>query len=128
MRALLDTSVFLWSDLEPERLSAAARSIIRTGDNDLFLSAVSAWEVAIKYDKGHLRLPENPRQYVPTRILLDRLEPLPIDIAHALLAGALPAIHKDPFDRLLVAQSQLERLPVLTSDPRIAAYGVEVIW
>lgn len=128
MRALLDTNAFLWSNIEPGRLSATAKTFIKRGDNELFLSAVVVWEVAIKYAKGHLRLPENPDEYVSRRIFLDRLQSLRIDTVHALRAGSLLPIHRDPFDRLLVAQSQLENLPILTSDARIAAYGVEVIW
>ncbi len=128
MRALLDTNVFLWSDLEQQRLSRTARDFIRDGTNDLILSAATAWEIAIKHAKGQLELPEHPEPYLALRIALDRLEPLPIGLSHAIRAGALPPIHRDPFDRLLVAQSQLEDLPILTPDPNIAQYAVSVIW
>jgi PIN domain nuclease of toxin-antitoxin system len=128
LRALLDTSVFLWSDLEQQRLSPTAREFIADGTNDLVLSAATAWEIAIKHAKGQLELPEIPESYVVLRIGLDGLDPLPIEISHAIRAGTLPPIHRDPFDRLLVAQSQLENLPILTSDPNIARYGVSVIW
>lgn len=128
MRALLDTNVFLWSDLEQQRLSPSARNFIGDVTNDLVLSAATAWEVAIKHAKRQLELPENPEAYLASRIALDGLDPLPIALSHALRAGMLPPIHRDPFDRLLVAQSQLENIPILTSDPNIARYRVSVIW
>lgn len=128
MRILLDTSAFLWSNIEPARLSSRAASLIQDGANDLVLSAVSAWEVAIKHRLGQLELPQEPGPYVSSRIVLDRLSALPIEISHALQVSALPLLHRDPFDRLLIAQAQLERLPILTSDPNITRYDVEVIW
>jgi PIN domain nuclease of toxin-antitoxin system len=128
LRALLDTHAFLWGNLEPERLSERAADFIRDGDNELVLSAVSAWEIVVKHAKGQLQLPEAPDAYVTRRVGLDQLHPLPIAIDHALRAGSLPPIHRDPFDRLLVAQSQLEDIPILTSDPNIARYDVRTIW
>jgi len=128
VRALLDTNVFLWSNIEPARLSAAVRRFVEERANELVLSAVSAWEIAIKHAKGQLNLPEDPERYVSSRITMDALNPLPVQIIHALRAGALPPIHRDPFDRLLIAQAQLEGLPILTSDPNIARYDIEVIW
>ena len=128
MRVLLDTNVFLWSNEDPDRLSSTARELVEDSTNYVFLSAVSAWEIAIKYEKGSLKLPEPAHQFVIDRVFRLRLQPLNIELPHALRAGSLPPIHRDPFDRLLVAQSQLEGLPILTSDARIAAYGVEVIW
>jgi len=128
VRVLLDTNAFIWWNLDAGKLSRPAFAAIDATNNEIFLSAVSAWEIAIKYAKGLLTLPEEPRVFVPACIADDGLSPLPVEVTHALQAGALPRIHKDPFDRLLVAQSQLEGLPILTSDARIAAYGVEVIW
>jgi len=96
--------------------------------NDLVLSAATAWEIAIKHANGQLELPDRPEAYVALRMGLDDLDPLPIELSHALRAGTLPPIHRDPFDRLLVAQSQLEELPILTPDPNIARYRVSVIW
>ena len=129
MRALLDTHAFLWFNFDDMRLSRRVRTLVSDGDNDLFVSSVSAWEIAIKY--ALKRLPEvtqPPESYVPLRLAYYGFLPLDIGIAHALRAGALPLLHRDPFDRLLVAQAQLEGLPILTSDPNIARYGVEVIW
>ena len=128
MRALFDTHTFLWFTTELERVSTEARRIIEDGSNTVFLSVASAWEIAIKHEKGSLTLPEPAHEFVINRIFRLRLQPLNIEMGHALRAGSLPSHHRDPFDRLLVAQSQLEGLPILTSDPRIVAYGVETIW
>jgi len=128
VRALFDTHTFLWFTTELERVPASARDIIEDGSNYIFLSAASAWEIAIKHDRGRLKLPEPAHEFVINRIFRLSLQPLNIEMSHALRAGSLPRIHRDPFDRLLVAQSQLENLPILTSDPTIARYGVSVIW
>ena len=128
MRALLDTQVFIWSNTLDPRLSPAARDILDDGANDIYLSAVTAWEIAIKYARGRLPLPEPPQEYVEKRLAIEDLIPLAIDLPHALAVGDLPAIHNDPFDRLLIAQAQVEQLPILTSDANIARYDVEVIW
>jgi PIN domain nuclease of toxin-antitoxin system len=128
VRALLDTHAFIWSETDDPRLSRVAKSFIKDESNDLLLSAVSVWEIAIKFARGRLPLPEEPAPYVNRRMRLLRAESLPIEFLHALEAGTLPAHHNDPFDRLLIAQALVERLPVLTSDPHFARYGVEVIW
>ena len=128
MRAILDTHTFLWWNLDDPRLSQTAHEVIATGENDLFLSAASAWEIAIKTARGRLILPEAPDRYVANRMLLHRLQPLPIQLSHALHVFNLPGLHQDPFDRLLIAQSQLENLPLLTVDPEISRYEVSIIW
>jgi PIN domain nuclease of toxin-antitoxin system len=128
MRALLDTQSFLWWNLNDERLSKKAREFISDGRNELFLSAVSAWEVAIKTARGALILPEPPDRYISSRLRLHQLHALPIQLSHALQVYHLPDIHRDPFDRLLVAQSQLEQLPLITADPEIIRYDVTVLW
>ena len=112
----------------PERLSPSARHLVQTGSTDLLLSAASAWEIAIKYALGKLRLPARPSDYVPSRLQQTRTAALPITHDHALRSGELPPHHRDPFDRLLIAQAQVERLPFLTADRHLAAYDVEVIW
>ena len=89
---------------------------------------MAAWEIAVKHAKGHLDLPISAEEYVLTRVGREGFRPLAIEVSHALHAGHLPPIHNDPFDRLLIAQAQLERLPILTSDANIARYDVEVIW
>jgi PIN domain nuclease of toxin-antitoxin system len=128
VKALLDTHTFLWWNMGDERLSAQARKFIADGQNQLFFSAVSAWEIAIKTGKGRLVLPDDPERYVAERLVLHRIIPLPIQLSHALHVFNLPEYHLDPFDQMLVAQSQLEKLPILTADPNIARYEVEVIW
>jgi len=128
MRALLDTHAFIWWYSDDPRLNATARAVISDSANDIFVSAVTAFEIATKYALGRLPLPEPPREYALKRMGRHGFQPLAIDLAHGLHVASLPFLHRDPFDRLLVAQSQLEDMPILTSDTRIAAYGVEVIW
>jgi PIN domain nuclease of toxin-antitoxin system len=128
VKALLDTHTFLWWNLDDPQLSAMARAFISDGGNEIFVSAASAWEIAIKHGKGRLVLPEPPERYVANRLVHFRFVALPIQISHALRVASLPPIHDDPFDRLLVAQSQMEGLPILTADPEIARYAVTVLW
>jgi PIN domain nuclease of toxin-antitoxin system len=109
-------------------LSAAARAIISDGSNELFLSAASAWEIAIKAARGSLILPEPPWKYVSSRLHQHHFKPLPIQISHALQVYNLPEYHRDPFDRLLIAQGQPEELPILTTDTEIARYEIKVLW
>ena len=127
MRVLLDTQCFLWMAAAPERLSRRARSIAEDADNELLLSAASAWEIAIKHGLGKLQLPEPPVRYVPSRLTILRTTPLPISHEHALRVSTLPPHHRDPFDRLLIAQSQIEDLPVMTADVVFLKYNVSVI-
>jgi PIN domain nuclease of toxin-antitoxin system len=128
MKALLDTHVFLWWNIDSQLLSSTAREIIRDGGNEIYFSAASAWEIAIKCARGRLLLPDTPEKYVAERMNLHRFQPLPVQISHALHIYTLPDIHQDPFDRLLVAQSQLEDLPLLSADTEIKRYDVQVIW
>jgi PIN domain nuclease of toxin-antitoxin system len=127
-RVLLDTHAFLWWDLDDERLSPHANEVMRNGRNQVFVSAGSIWEVAIKASKGRLELPTDVRSYVVDRLRRYRWTPLPIDASHAVQAATLPPIHGDPFDRVLVAQAQLESIPIVTIDPAITRYDVETIW
>ena len=128
MKVLLDTHTFLWWNLDDPRLSAVARDVIADGDNTLYLSAVVAWEIAIKSARGRLTLPEPADRYVAARMSLHAVSAMPVELSHALEVANLPALHADPFDRLLVAQARLEQLPILTADAAIGRYGVEVIW
>jgi len=128
MRALLDTHVFLWWNMDDPQLSSAAREIITDGHNELFFSAASAWEIAIKTARGKLLLPEPPERYVAKRMALHHLQPLPIQLSHAMRIFDLPDLHRDPFDRLLIVQSILEDLPILTQDENIRRYSVNTVW
>ena len=128
MRVLLDTHTFLWWILDAPKLSADSRRILGDGANDVLFSAVSGYELAYKVNQGRLTLPETPHVYVRSRLAASGFGALAIELDHALRAATLPMIHRDPFDRLLVAQAQLEDIPIVTADPAIAQYDVEVIW
>ncbi len=127
MRLLLDTQVFLWMNAHPGRLSPEALDLISDTGTEVLLSAASSWEIAIKSAIGKLRLPEPPETYVPNRIRATELTPVPIEHVHALRVAALPHHHRDPFDRLLVAQSQLLKAPLLTADRVFDLYDVETV-
>lgn len=128
MRLLLDTHGWLWMRAEPERLADSSRRLLRDPANELFLSAASAWEIAIKFAAGKLRLPQPPAAFIAQRLAEDQAVALPILHAHALRAGELPPHHRDPFDRLLIAQAQIEGLTVLTADREFGKYDVPVHW
>src|SRR5207244_4210259 len=127
LRILLDTQCWLWMAAAPERLSKRARAVVESDEHELYLSAASAWEIAIKHGFGKLRLPESPSRYVPSRLALLRVLALPIEHEHALRVGELPPHHRDPFDRMIVAQAQVEHLPILTADRTFDQYDVETI-
>jgi PIN domain nuclease of toxin-antitoxin system len=127
MKALLDTHVFLWAIAEQEKLSLKAQRIY-TGPNDLFLSVASVWEAMIKAKSGKLPLPEPAGPYLVRELVKNRIEVLPIKLDHALRIESLPPHHRDPFDRLLIAQSLEEKLPIITSDAMFRRYDVDVIW
>ena len=111
----------------PERLSRRARLLVVSSDNELVLSAASAWEIAIKFALGKIQLPEAPIEYIPRLMTRTGVTPLPVHHRHALHVATLPAHHRDPFDRLLVAQAQLELLPILTADRVFRSYDVKVV-
>jgi PIN domain nuclease of toxin-antitoxin system len=113
---------------QSERLSPRARGLLEDPENQLLLSAASSWEIAIKYALGKLPLPVPPVEYVPTRMETSGTSPLAVQHSHALHAGGLPKHHGDPFDRLLIAQAQLESVPILTADRHFELYEVEVLW
>jgi PIN domain nuclease of toxin-antitoxin system len=127
MKLLLDTQCWLWLAASPDRLSLSSRELVENTDNETYLSAVSAWEIAIKHALGKLDLPEPPTRYVPTRMMRLRTVPLSVEHAHALQVSTLPLHHHDPFDRLLIAQAQLEDLPLLTADRVFNRYDVATI-
>lgn len=128
MKVLLDTHTFLWWITDDRRMSVRAAAIIEDGNNSLYLSTASAWEIIIKTQMGRLPLPGSPVHYIPQQMAINAIEPLPIALTHALAVYELPPLHRDPFDRLLVAQAQSEHLPILTIDPLISQYEVEILW
>jgi PIN domain nuclease of toxin-antitoxin system len=128
MKLLLDTHTFLWWITDDPQLSTKARELIGDGHNILYWSAASSWEVSIKYALGRMPLPEAPEQFLPAEIEKNRLESLPIIDAHAFQAGQLPHHHRDPFDRMLVAQAQVESLALLSNDQQLNHYDVEIRW
>jgi len=127
MKVLLDTHAWLWWIAEPSRLGPKALALMSCRDNELYLSAASSWEIAIKVRLGRLSLPEPLDRFVPSRMERDRIRGLPVAHSHALEVAILPLHHRDPFDRILVAQSRVEKLPLLTADPALSAYEVELI-
>lgn len=123
MRLLLDTHTLLWWLSDDPTLSQVARSAIARPDADVAISAASAWEVSIKSALGKLTAPGD----LEAQLHRHRFSSLPITIRHALVAGSLPRHHDDPFDRMLVAQARIERMTLVTRDPRIGLYGVPTI-
>jgi PIN domain nuclease of toxin-antitoxin system len=126
-RFLLDTHVWLWMVARPDRLSTEARSLLENVENVLLFSAASSWEIAIKHALGKLVLPDAPSRYVPAQIEKTGVTPLPVEHSHALHVADLPPHHRDPFDRLLVAQARLERVPIVTTDARFRPYDVAIV-
>lgn len=126
MRLLLDTHVFLWLQTEPERLREH-QAVVEDPDTELLVSAASAWEIAIKHALGRLPLPEPPATYVPTRMQAIRATPLAVEHDHALAVASLPLVHRDPFDRLLVAQALMLDVTILTADAILARYPVQTL-
>jgi PIN domain nuclease of toxin-antitoxin system len=122
VRILLDTHVFLWLNTEPERLGRSL-AITRDPENELMLSAASSWEIAIKYGLGKLPLPEPPLQWVANKMMEISADGIAVEHSHALTVSSLPQLHRDPFDRLLVAQARLLNLTLLTADPAVAQYA-----
>ena len=127
MRLLLDTCTFLWLAADDPRLTPAARTSCRSPENDVYLIALSAWEIAIKHRPGRLRLPEPPTRYVVSRRSWLRLESLTFDEACAAHDMLLPPHHRDPFDRGLVSQAILNGMTIITPDAAIARYPAPVL-
>lgn len=128
MKLLVDTHVWLWWRTAPDRLSRAARAAFEDERNVLLFSAACAWEIATKHALGKLPLPTQPQEFVRDLVRAACARALAIDVGHALRAGTLPRHHRDPFDRLLVAQAQLDKLVFVTNDELVRAYDVTVLW
>ncbi len=128
MRVLVDTHIFLWALLDDHRLSARAKQILRSNEQELVFSLVSLWEIAIKIKIGKLSTVGSSVAYIRDEMSAYGMELLPIRYEHILLLEALPPHHSDPFDRLLAAQAASEALPILTSDQKFQGYPVKLIW
>jgi PIN domain nuclease of toxin-antitoxin system len=128
VRLLLDTCTFLWIVGGAKELSPRAREAFADPANEAFLSAVSAWEIAVKHRLGRLPLPSPPEEFVPTQRTAHGIEPLPVDEEAALHVAKLPGLHRDPFDRMLVAQALVGGLVLLSPDDPIRQYPVRTLW
>jgi PIN domain nuclease of toxin-antitoxin system len=128
VRILLDTHAFLWLVMDDSKLSDRARSIFLDADSELLISAVTGFEIAIKYALGKLELAEPPRDFMENRIRNNALTQLPISLSHTYRLSHLPLHHRDPFDRLLISQALEEDIPVLSADSAFGFYDAEVIW
>ncbi|MGQ0573011.1 MAG: type II toxin-antitoxin system VapC family toxin [Pseudonocardia sp.] len=127
MRILLDTNVVVWMVENPDRLRPDVVDLIVADSTVLVLSAVVPWEVAIKWRTGKLVVPGHPRDWTRRVAREFGVERLPVAETHATQVADLPDHHRDPFDRLLIAQAQVEDIPIVTADQRFAAYDVEVV-
>ena len=128
MRLLLDTQAFIWWVLDDSRLSAAARAAISAPGNAVLVSVATVWEMAIKASLRKLELPSPVDEFFRSQLALNWFTALPVMTSHALQVASLDHIHRDPFDRLLVATAMVERVPLLTSDDKIRQYPVQTIW
>jgi PIN domain nuclease of toxin-antitoxin system len=126
VRILLDTHVFLWLQVQPERLGDHLAAVADTA-NERLLSAASSWEIAIKHGLGRLSLPEPPARWVPDRMRAVGATPLAVEHTHALAVADLPVHHRDPFDRLLVAQARALGASLLTADRQLEDYDVDLL-
>ncbi len=124
MNFLLDTHVLLWWLSDHKSLTTKAVGAIKDGNNSIFVSAATAWEISIKRTLGKLKAPDELEEALEA----NRFQQLPISIRHGLVAGNLPPHHDDPFDRMLLAQAQSEQLTIITHDARMEQYGVSILW
>lgn len=128
MRVLLDTHSFLWLVTDDDSLSELARSVFLNPDSTLFVSAVTGFEISVKFSLGKLRLSEPPREFIENRLRNNALTALPVTLPHTYRLAGLPFHHRDPFDRLLVAQGLEEDMPILSTDTVLSEYGIERMW
>ncbi len=128
MRILLDTHTLLWAGSAPAKLTAQARSVIESFSTEVLVSAASAWEIATKVRIGKLPQAAAFSAELPRRLELLGFHPLAVTMEHALRAGQLPGSHKDPFDRMLIAQAQAENLVLISNERVFDAYGIRRIW
>lgn len=124
---LIDTHCWLWWHMNPDRLSRQAFELIEDGETSISFSVVSAWEIGIKYSLKKLKLPLHPYEYIPKRLEISYMDVLPVQLEHALQVEKLPDHHKDPFDRLLIAQAVAENLTVISSDRQLQSYNIDLV-
>jgi len=125
---LIDTHVLLWWLFGDARLSSRAYDIIQSPDHEIFVSSACGWEISTKYRLGKLPHAGEAVNHLPALLQRSHMAVLSITLEHAMTADALPGPHRDPFDRMLIAQSQLERLPIVTNDKAFRDYPVSIIW
>jgi PIN domain nuclease of toxin-antitoxin system len=128
LKILLDTQIFLWMLTEPKRLGENAKSLLRNKENQLYLSAASSWEISIKASLGKLPLPEPPDAYISSRTIDLTILPLDIKHHHTFVVYSLPLHHRDPFDRILIAQAIADRLHLISVDEQFRLYDLDLIW
>lgn len=128
MRILLDTCTLIWLATEPNKVTPAARKLFEDPDNDVFLSVVSCWEIAVKQAAGKLELPQPASKLIPSYRERYGVSSLSLDEEAALYVPRLPNLHTDPFDRMLICQSIVHALAILTPDELIAQYPVRTLW
>ena len=127
MKLLLDTNALLWWLAGSDRLGRRARAAIASPGNSVYVSAASAWEIAIKISLGKLAVTADATSWLPVELVANRFTPLPIDLDHALRVEHLPPYHADPFDRILIVQAATERMVIVTGDAQFERYGVRVL-
>ena len=128
MRLLLDTHAFLWWLVDHRSLARNAHAAIKDEENDVFVSAASAWEIATKFRIGKLDHAAAVAANVEAAVVGEGFQALPVSLAHAQLAGSLPGKHRDPFDRMLIAQAMSESMTLVTNEALFGAYAVKRLW
>ena len=128
MKLLLDTATFLWWITDHESLSRRARDLISDEANEVWFSTVSSWEIVIKAGLGRVRLPEKAERFLPKQLGANGFQVLPIHLRHTLRVAGLPDLHRDPFDRLLVAQAIVEGFTIVSGDAQLSRYSAPVEW
>jgi PIN domain nuclease of toxin-antitoxin system len=128
VRLLLDTHAFLWFIANDARLTSLARGLLEDESHDLLLSTASIWEIAIKISIGKLHLGGPIPVFIPQQLALNRIELLDINLSHLEAVSSLPRHHRDPFDRLIIAQAAVEQLPIISVDDKLDPYGIHRLW
>ena len=128
MKILLDTHAFLWWVLDDPKLPASARGLVADEENTILFSVASAWEMSIKVGLGRLTFPQPAAPFVSEQIRINGFQLLPISLTHSFHTAELPHHHRDPFDRMLIAQSRVEQVPILSRDSAFEDYDVTVLW